>query len=296
MLSGPSRGGPGRSRVQAMEVRQREFAFTDRDFEFIRQLVLEQCGISLADHKRQLVYGRLTRRLRELRMPSFADYCRMLETDGDAELPQLVNSVTTNVTAFFREAHHFEFLSQQFLPEVKRTRAAGKRLRLWSAGCSSGEEPYSMAMTLAGGLADTRGWDVRILATDIDQNVLRAAAEGVYREDRMSGVPEHLRKRWFKRGTGTQAGNARVVQSIRDYVRFAYLNLMHDWPMKGPFDAVFCRNVIIYFDKDTKQRLVNRFADMLAPGGYLFIGHSESLHGMSDRFELIGRTIYKLRS
>lgn len=279
-----------------MEVRQREFAFTDRDFEFIRRLVLEQCGISLADHKRQLVYGRLTRRLRELRIPSFADYCRMLEADGDNELPQLVNSVTTNVTAFFREAHHFEFLVQRFLPEMRRERAAGKRLRLWSAGCSSGEEPYSIAMTLADGLADTRGWDARVLATDIDQNVLRTAEAGIYREDRLNGVPDHLLKRWFRRGTGNQSGNVRIADTVKDYVRFGYLNLMQEWPMKGPFDAIFCRNVIIYFDKDTKQRLVERFADMLVPGGYLFIGHSESLHGMSDRFELIGRTIYKLRA
>lgn len=269
---------------------QREFAFTDADFDYIRRIVAEQVGISLADHKRQLVYGRLSRRLRALRLPSFGDYCRLLEEDGSSEIGNLVNAITTNVTSFYREAHHFELLGGTLIPE--RLSQKADRLRIWSAGCSSGEEPYSIAITVAEALGSAR-IDGKILATDIDANCLAQAKNGVYSQDDIEKVSPAQRRRWFQKGSGSQTGKARVKDDLKRLITFNSLNLMHPWPMNGPFDAIFCRNVVIYFDKDTKAKLVSRFADLLRTGGYLFLGHSESLHGVSQRFRLAGRTAYK---
>jgi chemotaxis protein methyltransferase CheR len=272
--------------------RQPEFAFTDQDFDRIRGIVSANCGIALADHKRQLVYGRLTRRLRQLRLRSFAEYCELLRDGGTDEVVHLVNAITTNVTGFFREAHHFEFLGRTVVPE--RLAEGATRLRFWSAGCSTGEEPYSIAITLAEALADTRGIDARILATDVDANVVATANAGIYALEKLASVDSTRRARWFERGGGRAAGKARVKADLKNrMVNFARLNLMQPWPMHGPFDAIFCRNVVIYFDRPTRKRLAARFAELLRPGGYLFLGHSESLHGLSNCFSLIGRTIYR---
>jgi chemotaxis protein methyltransferase CheR len=270
---------------------RREFAFTDRDFNRIRTLLAERSGIALAENKRQLVYSRLGRRIRALGLTSFAQYCdRVVAPDSD-EIPRLVNAMTTNVTAFFREPHHFEFIERDLMPDWLA--GHGNRLRVWSAGCSSGEEPYSIAMTVAEALADSHARDFRILATDIDGDALARAADGVYRLDEVEPVGARRRARWLERGSGGHAGRARIGARLKRHVYFAPLNLMEPWPMRGPFDAIFCRNVIIYFDKAARRRLVDRFADLLCRGGYLFLGHSESLNGVSDRFRLMGRTIYR---
>jgi chemotaxis protein methyltransferase CheR len=277
--------------VQRKPVPWPEFALTDRDFNRIRALLARLSGISLAEHKRQLVHGRLSRRIRALGLSSFAQYCEMLSAPGGGEIPRLVNAMTTNVTAFFREPHHFEYIERTLVPEYLA--ADGRRLRIWSAGASSGEEPYSIAMTIADALGDERGVDWKILATDIDGDALAHARAGIYRLNETHAIAGRRRRRWLERGVGAHAGKARIVAALKTRVAFMPLNLMQPWPMHGPLDAIFCRNVIIYFDKATRQRLIGRFADLLRDGGYLFLGHSESLHGVSERFRLIGRTIYK---
>lgn len=271
-----------------------ELTFTDGDFDFIRRLVMERTGISLADHKRELVYGRLSKRLRVLELESFGQYCSYLE-NHDEELHELVNAITTNLTAFFRESYHFDHLRESVLPELLRSNAGSRRIRIWSAGCSTGEEPYSIAMTVREMVPESREWDVKILATDIDTNVLERAKSGTYPDDRIKDVPDHYRRCFLNRGSGDNAGKVRVRDEIRDMITFRQLNLMEEWPMRGPFDVIFCRNVVIYFDKPTQRRLFERYANILQPNGHLFIGHSETLFKVSDRFDLIGRTIYRRR-
>ena len=271
----------------------REFEFTDRDFAFLRDLVGMHTGITLGEHKRQLVYGRLARRLRQLELGTFAEYCDYVENHHESELSELVNAITTNLTAFFRENHHFEHLAREALPDILARNARTRRLRIWSAGCSTGEEPYSIAMTLLEAAPDLAGWDVRILATDIDSQVLAKAESGVYADDRVKDMDPARLRRWFRQGSGPQAGKVKVGERLQQLIAFRQLNLMQPWPMQGPFDIIFCRNVVIYFDKDTQKQLFNRYADILAPQGYLYVGHSESLYKTSERFRLIGRTIYQ---
>lgn len=274
------------------DVYQRELVFTDADFNFIRSLVAEKTGIALSEQKRELVYGRLSKRLRSLDLQSFADYCSFVERNAE-ELHELVNAITTNLTSFFRESYHFDYLRDTLLPAFLRSNADSRRIRIWSAGCSTGEEPYSIAMVLRDALPSAQGWDAKILATDIDSNVLARAQQGVYAEERASGIPERYLRRSFRKGQGDNAGMLRVGDEVRSLITFRQLNLMHDWPMRGPFDVIFCRNVVIYFDKPTQRRLFDRYADLLADGGHLFIGHSETLFKVCDRFTLIGRTIYR---
>lgn len=274
-----------------------EFEFSDRDFQHVRQIINRIAGISLADGKRELVYSRLSRRLRYLGLSRFEDYCQLLETDeSNAELGEFVNALTTNLTSFFRESHHFDFLAKELLPALIRERnASDRRIRIWSAGCSTGEEPYSIAMVLRETLP-TAGWDVKILATDLDSNVLATAERGVYEESRVKDISEIRLRRWFQKGRGEQSGLVRVVPMLRELITFRRLNLMEDWPMRGPFDIVFCRNVVIYFDKPTQRVLFERFADQLIDQGYLFVGHSESLFKVTDRFVPLGKTIYQRSS
>lgn len=276
----------------AMNTEVREFNFTDSNFEQLRQIALAHTGIVLGENKRQMMYGRLARRIRQLGLGSFDEYCARLERDPDSELGELINAITTNLTAFFRENHHFEHLASTALPEILTRNAGSRRLRVWSAGCSTGEEPYSIAMTLAES-ANLAGWDARILATDIDTNVVQRADAGVYGGDRVNGVDPKRQRRWFERGVGENAGKLRVRRELRDLIAFRALNLLGPWPMRGPFDVIFCRNVVIYFDKETQRKLFERYADILAPQGYLYIGHSETLFKICDRFESIGGTIYR---
>jgi len=275
------------------ENREREFDFTDHDFAFLRDVVMEHSGISLGEQKRQLVYGRLTRRLRQLGLRSFAEYCGHVEQHLEEELGELINAITTNLTSFFRENHHFEHLAAHALPDIMKRNAGTRRLRLWSSASSTGEEPYSIAMTVAETLGSASGWDARILATDIDSQVLAKAQTGVYTEDRITDIPPARQRRWFRRGAGANSSKVKVNEDLQALIAFRQLNLLKDWPMRGPFDIIFCRNVVIYFDKDTQRRLFDRFADILVPNGYLYVGHSESLHRISERFKLIGKTIYQ---
>ncbi len=270
----------------------REFYFNNEHFEFLRQHIREHSGIALSDAKRQLVYTRLARRLRSLKLTSFDEYCELIRRRDRKELVELVNAITTNLTGFFREPHHFEYLARTVLPELMERNAGRRCLRLWSAGCSTGEEPYSMAIAARESMRGA-GWNLKILAIDIDSNVLDKARTGIFPEERIDGISEERRRRWFRKGTGANAGLVRLDSEAASLVTFKQLNLLDAWPMSGLFDVVFCRNVVIYFDKPTQKTLFDRMADILVDRGYLFIGHSESLFKVSDRFKLIGRNTYR---
>jgi len=267
------------------------FQLEDRHFKFLRAVILERTGIALSEAKRELVYGRLTRRIRALKLASFDEYYALLRTSPDAEMGEFVNAITTNLTSFFRESHHFEFLRDAAIPEWLNNKGRNPRIRIWSAGCATGEEPYSIAMTLRETLG-TQAGDTLVLATDIDTNVLATARAGIYPQSCGENIPAPYR-RWIQRGFDSNRDKLRIRQPVADMIRFNPLNLMESWPVKGPLDAVFCRNVVIYFDKDTQRRLFARFAEVITPGGYLVIGHSETL---SNEFDLVGRTIYRKKA
>lgn len=274
--------------------KQREYGFTDEHFNCLRNMVTQHAGIKLPDSKRDMVYGRLVRRLRYLEMDSFSEYCELVTGDDGDELVALINAITTNLTSFFREMHHFELLASSVLPALLQANANTRRIRIWSAGCSTGEEPYSIAMTVKEAMPRAVQWDIKILATDLDTNVLDAARSGIYPLERVSGLPEKRLKRWFCRGRGDQSDSVKVVDGLQEIIRFRQLNLMDNkWPMRGPFDIIFCRNVVIYFDKETQKALFDKMGDLMADDGHLFIGHSESLFKVTDRFASLGHTAYR---
>jgi len=269
---------------------QEEFALQDKDFRKIVKIVMDTAGIVLSEKKRAFIHGRLGRRLRALGLADFGEYCDLLDSRaGNDERHKLINAITTNHTSFFRETHHFDALTKIILPAIVGSNNGSKRLRIWSAGCSTGEEPYTIAMTLLGHQPSLAGWDIKILATDLDTNVIAHAAEGVYDPERVDSIPETYRRRYVT----LQDGRAVMNDELCDLITFKHLNLLGEWPMSGPFDVIFCRNVVIYFDKPTQCRLFDRYADIMRPDGWLFIGHSESLLNVTDRFDLIGRTVYR---
>jgi chemotaxis protein methyltransferase CheR len=265
----------------------------DAEFDFIRHVIVENAGIVLGPNKRQLVQGRLARRLRELGLPSYEAYCDHVRESGPEELVGLINALTTNVTAFFRENHHFDALASYMIPEALQRNQATRRLRIWSAGCSTGEEPYCISMVATERLPSAVRWDLKILATDIDSDVIATAKQGIYPLERLSAVPQDRLRRCFRKGVGPNAGQALIQPDVARHISFRTLNLQQAWPMKGPFDIIFCRNVMIYFDQVTRERLVGRFAELLTPGGYLCLGHSESIHAGTAPFRLVGKTIYR---
>lgn len=265
---------------------------TEAHFNRISQLVKAHCGIDLHDGKKELVKARLAKRLRRLGFRSFQQYIEHLRDDpSGTEITAMLDAISTNQTSFFREADHFDCLAGNVLPRVAA--GGGKRLRIWSAGCSSGEEPYSIAITVAESIPDLGRWDPRILATDISTRVLARAEEGVYEAACVEPVPPILRSRYFTFVETRPQRLYEVTADIRGMVHFARLNLMGPWPMIGPFDAIFCRNVMIYFDKPTQGRLVQRFWDLLGSGGTLFVGHSESLTGVRHQFRYVQPTVYQ---
>jgi chemotaxis protein methyltransferase CheR len=267
----------------------------DVDFEKISRLVYEKCGINLHEGKKELVTARLGKRLREGNFNSFADYYRHVTTEeGTDELIRMIDSISTNLTFFFREESHFSLLSRVLPLMVESAGREQKRfrLRLWSAGCSTGEEPYSLAITVLEALKG-QAVDVKILATDISTVVLKTAMNGLYAEDKTKNVPLPLLKKYFQRGTGNMAGYNRVNPQIRDMIVFKRFNLMDVPPASAVFDVIFCRNVMIYFDKSTQQTLVNNFHNRLDKGGYFFIGHSESLTSLNHPFKYIEPSVYR---
>ncbi len=271
----------------------KEFDFTDKDFQRVKKLVLEHTGICLSDIKHDMMYSRLAKRLRALRLDDFNAYIDLVDSGDEAELGHFTNSVTTNLTSFFREQHHFDYLKNTLIPTLMKLNADTKKIRIWSAGCSTGEEPYSLAITLKETIPDSAGWDVKILATDLDTNVLETGSNGVYSMDRVNGISPSVLKRWFSKGKGEREGLVRASSDLRDMIMFKQLNLMGEWPVKAGVDVIFCRNVVIYFDKPTQAVLFDRYAEKLRGDGYLFIGHSESLHKVTERFKSLGKTIYQ---
>ncbi len=268
----------------------REYAFSSHDFECVKKLIYARAGIALAENRQEMVYTRLSRRLRATGSRGFGEYLERLEGDDrDAEWESFVNALTTNLTSFFREAHHFPILAEH----VKK-RQPGQTVKLWCSAASTGEEPYSMAMTMVEAF-DSLKPPVRILATDIDTEVLAVAREGVYSLDRLESMsPERIR-RFFLKGKNGTAGYARVRQELRDLITFKPLNLLDPkYPMRGSFDAIFCRNIMIYFDKPTQYRILQKFVPLLDRDGLLFMGHSEVFQHASDLIKLIDRTVYKL--
>jgi chemotaxis protein methyltransferase CheR len=249
--------------------------------------VREHSGIKLGENKRQLLSSRLQKRMRKLRLPSYADYRDYLLQNMDRELAEFINVITTNLTSFFRENHHFEFLRRYF--DAAR---AGAPLRIWSAGCSTGEEPYSIAMVYLESSAPSRRIGLRIDATDIDTGCLAVAEHGVYPADSCRGIERTRMAAHFLRGKGRNEGKVRVRPRVRDRVHFDRLNLLDPWHTTVPYDLIFCRNVVIYFDDDVQRIVFDRFADVLSPGGLVVIGHSENLQRVSSRFRSLGQTVY----
>ncbi|MFT6557605.1 CheR family methyltransferase [Sneathiella sp.] len=272
-----------------------EFAFSDTEFKRLTGIVRELTGIVLGDHKKEMVYGRLARRLRKLGMQSFAQYCALLDSqNASQETGFLVNAITTNLTKFYRESHHFDFLTDHIgrIQSDTARRSGDKKVFFWSAGCSSGEEPYSIASTVMSRFPSLAQWDVKILATDLDTNMLDTGKAGQYPASAIKDIPSEYR-RVFNDNTTKKGDKIYIRDRTKALVHFKQLNLLHPWPMKQKYDAIFCRNVLIYFDAETKHMLVKRYTDLLRPGGMLFLGHSESLQSKIKGLTLIGRTAYQ---
>lgn len=267
----------------------RDFRYTRADFVKIRELIYQHAGIMLADAKQQLVYSRLARRLRELNLKQFSDYIALLRP-GEPEWQEFTNALTTNLTSFFREQYHFPILAEH-VQKIQR-----RPIRLWSAASSTGEEPYSMAMTVAEAF-DSLTPPVRILASDLDTQVLETAQQGVYSLDRIERIPLQQKKQFFRRGTGSNTGFARVIPELQELIDFQQINLLDaHWRIDVKFDAIFCRNVMIYFDKPTQRTLIEKFLRVLQPDGLLFTGHSESFFHVGDLIAPIGKTVYRAGS
>jgi chemotaxis protein methyltransferase CheR len=271
-----------------------DFTLSQRDFELIASIAKEQAGIVIRAHKMAMIRGRLLRRLRALHLRSVTEYCELLRgPDADRELPQLLNVLTTNHTAFFRERHHFDHMRSHALPEIYTRAGRGDgRVRIWCAASSTGEEPYTLAATVVAS-QPPRNLDVKILATDIDTDVLARAEAAEYSREVYERSPPDLKGQLQAEALGQDM--VRIGANLRKLLTFRQLNLVTPWPMKGPFDAVMCRNVMIYFDAPTKKSIVDRCVDILRPGGWLYLGHSESLSPPHPAFELIGRTVYRRR-
>jgi chemotaxis protein methyltransferase CheR len=273
-----------------------EFVFTADDFRHIAQILHSHAGIALNEGKAALVYSRLAKRLRVLGLRSFREYCALIEgADGVDERQKMTAALTTNVTRFFREPHHFDHLRDRVMPALAERARSGGRVRLWSAACSNGQEPYSMALTILSVLPEAADLDVRILASDIDPNMVAQGEAGIYGEEALEPVPALLRQRFFKKAPGHERSRLAITDDMRRLVTFRELNLMEDWPMKGRFDAIFCRNVAIYFDDETQEKLWSRFLPAMAPGATLYIGHSERISGpAASRLQTSGLTTYRL--
>jgi chemotaxis protein methyltransferase CheR len=271
-------------------MKEHEFKLSDNDFKFIASKVKDITGIILSDHKKEMVYSRLARRLRALNMTDFKDYCNLITNDNsNEEITNFVNAITTNVTNFFRENHHFEHLTA-YINHLKQHKK-DKKIRIWSAGCSTGQEPYSIAITLCEVFnKNFKGWDVKILATDIDTNVLNTGKAGIYDTDSINALDSQYQNYFRKK----DASKMEASEMIKQLITFNQLNLQSpSWPMSGPFDAIFCRNVMIYFDKETQTKLATRYHKLISDVGYLYIGHSESITNLSDIFKLDAKTVYK---
>ena len=269
----------------------REFPFSDREFDKIAKRLYEEAGIDMPRAKEPLVYSRLAKRIRQLGLTGFPDYIALIENPGGDEIEHMLVALTTNVTRYFREPHHFDDLARVIMPALMEKARKRQRVRLWSAGCSSGEEPYSIALTVLQAMPDARSFDVKILATDINTHVLRVGRAGLYSAQALTPAPKALIERYF---SPAEDGVLRAGEELRSMVFFRPLNLMGDWPMRGQFDVIFCRNVAIYFDESTQATIWRRLSEKLRPGARLYIGHSERICGPASQMLVTdGVTAYR---
>lgn len=269
------------------EMQGREFLWTGADFDHVQKLIYQRAGISLHDGKHAMVYSRLSRRLRETGHNSFREYLRWLEATDGSEWQEFVNALTTNLTSFFREGHHF-----QVLAEYLRSIQSAGACRMWCSAASTGEEPYSIAMTAIEALGSNGNFS--LLASDIDSKVLQTASLGIYKSDALKGLDQARLQRFFMRGKAGNAGMAKVKQDLRAKIDFLIVNLIrNDWPFRDPFDVVFCRNVMIYFDASTQRQVLERIHKVMKPGALLFVGHAENFSDSRDLFALKGKTVYE---
>ena len=269
---------------------------SDKEFREISKIVYDHCGINLHAGKKELVRARLSKLLRTNQLSTFKEYMEFVSADKSGnEFSHLIDSLSTNLTSFFRESQHFDYLTHTFLPSLLKRKQSQRnfKLRAWSSGCSSGEEPYSMAITLLESVKGLGRWDIKILATDISTRILEQAKKGCYEKERIAPVPSLQKNLYLTQNVTKGHMTFEVKRNLRNIIIFRHLNLMQGWPIKGPLDFIFCRNVMIYFDKTTQERLVGRFWDLLDSGGLLFTGHSESLTGINHKFDYIRPTIYK---
>jgi chemotaxis protein methyltransferase CheR len=273
-----------------------EFVFTAEDFRHIAQILHSHAGIALNEGKAALVYSRLAKRLRTLGLRSFRDYCALIQdAAGVDERQAMTAALTTNVTRFYREPHHFDHLRDEVMPMLAERARSGGRVRLWSAACSNGQEPYSMAMTVLSVLPEANDLDFRILATDIDPNMVADGITGVYPEEALDAAPPALRNKFFEKSPSQGRNMMSANQALRDLISFKELNLIGDWPMRGKFDVIFCRNVVIYFDDATQEKVWKRFTPLMNPGATLYIGHSERVSGPAvQQLNTSGLTTYRL--
>lgn len=272
-----------------------EFDFLPEDFSRVKKLIYQHAGISLNDSKQSMVYSRLVRRVRATGKNNFKDYLNLLENHAASEWEHFINALTTNLTSFYREAHHFDILAEQ-LKRIAATRR-NAQINIWCCAASTGEEPYTIAMTALEALGNQAASLVRIVATDIDTNVLETAQRGVYSEEQIKKVSPALVQRYFLRGNGTNTGSIKVRQNVMDLLTFRRLNLLEEnWALRAGFDAIFCRNVMIYFDKVTQNTLLKRFAPLLNKEGLLYVGHSENFTQTDAPFRLRGKTVYEVLS
>ena len=268
----------------------------DREFKLLSDLVYHTIGINLGDSKKELLRTRLGKRLRLLGIPTFKEYYKYVTEDNKDELTNLFDAISTNLTSFFREQKHFDYLSETVLPEIldERKRRGDFQVRVWSCACSTGEEPYSLAIALAEYLGMSSKYGVKMLATDVNTEVLEKAAQGLYKEARVENLPKVILKKYFLRGEGKQAGYVKIKRQLQNMITFRRINLTAPrYPFRKQFDFIFCRNVMIYFDKHTQKQIIDKLYNHLKPGGYLFLGHAESLTGIDTEFKYIKPTIYK---
>ena len=273
-----------------------ELKLTERDFKTVQKLIFDLAGISLSNSKQVMVHGRLAKRIRHLNLRSYSEYIDIIVGGKDPdETTKFINALTTNKTDFFREKHHFDFLTTKVFPALRDKANSGRpeKLRIWCSASSTGEEPYTIAITVREFFGANTNWDIRILASDIDTDVLAKASTGVYDAERLADVPLHIRQNYFTRESRSEDSRWTVKPLIRDLITFRRINLQEaPWQINTQFDIIFCRNVMIYFNAETQKTLIERFAEKLDPDGHLIIGHSESLFGISNRFKPLGETIY----
>lgn len=268
---------------------KRAYNFDTKSFNFLKQTAFDYAGLKLQENKEGTLYNRLVKRLRFLQLTDFNAYCEIVKNNPD-EKQKYINLIANPLTSFFREKHHFQFLEYNLLPELIRTR---KKIRIWSAGCSTGEEPYSISIIINKVITNVEDYDIKILATDINTDSLEIAKKGIYETDKIKNLSHDTKKLYFYHGIGNNQGLVKIHEDVRRLITFSYLNLIDDWPMKNPFDIIFCRNVLIYFPREISNKIIEKCDKSLVNGGHLFLGYTENSLHLPDYYSAVDKTIFK---